>query len=128
MKMKIYIKADSLLFAANAEIAIGQLPGALITVQQGWIAAPKKSCRLITSQKDDVLASIAFMLDGKGELFIIPGSEAVGGTPQSNYLSFKSNFEFNTLSSTDLSNERKKAVLLASVIPIAMNNNKNLKF
>ena len=47
------------------------------------------------AKKDDVLASIAFMLDGKGELFIIPGLEAVGGTPQSNYLSFKSNFEFN---------------------------------
>ena len=106
---EIYIKADSLLFAANAEIAIGQLPGALYNCPAGVDSCAKEVVPINNfAKKDDVLASIAFMLDGKGELFIIPGLEAVGGTPQSNYLSFKSNFEFNTLSSTDLSNESKK--------------------
>ncbi len=106
---EIYIKADNLLFAANAEIAIGQLPGALYNCPAGVNSCAKEVVPINNfAKKDDVLASIAFMLDGKGELFIIPGLEAVGGTPQSNYLSFKSNFEFNTLSSTDLSNDSKK--------------------
>jgi len=111
---EIYIKADSLLFAANAEIAIGQLPGALYNCPEGVNSCAKEVVPINTfAKKDDVLASIAFMLDGKGELFIIPGLEAVGGTPQSNYLSFKSNFEFNTLSSTDLSNESKKGSFIS---------------
>ncbi|WP_159153532.1 DUF6160 family protein [Acinetobacter johnsonii] len=111
---EIYIKADSLLFAANAEIAIGQLPGALYNCPEGVNSCAKEVVPINNfAKKDDVLASIAFMLDGKGELFIIPGLEAVGGTPQSNYLSFKSNFEFNTLSSTDLSNESKKGSFIS---------------
>ena len=111
---EIYIKADSLLFAANAEIAIGQLPGALYNCPAGVDSCAKEVVPINNfAKKDDVLASIAFMLDGKGELFIIPGLEAVGGTPQSNYLSFKSNFEFNTLSSTDLSNESKKGSFIS---------------
>ena len=111
---EIYIKADSLLFAANAEIAIGQLPGALYNCPAGGDSCAKEVVPINNfAKKDDVLASIAFMLDGKGELFIIPGLEAVGGTPQSNYLSFKSNFEFNTLSSTDLSNESKKGSFIS---------------
>lgn len=111
---EIYIKADNLLFAANAEIAIGQLPGALYNCPAGVDSCAKEVVPINNfAKKDDVLASIAFMLDGKGELFIIPGLEAVGGTPQSNYLSFKSNFEFNTLSSTDLSNESKKGSFIS---------------
>ncbi|MEJ5036288.1 DUF6160 family protein [Acinetobacter johnsonii] len=111
---EIYIKADSLLFAANAEIAIGQLPGALYNCPAGVNSCAKEVVPINNfAKKDDVLASIAFMLDGKGELFIIPGLEAIGGTPQSNYLSFKSNFEFNTLSSTDLSNESKKGSFIS---------------
>ena len=111
---EIYIKADSLLFAANAEIAIGQLPGALYNCPAEVNSCAKEVVPINNfAKKDDVLASIAFMLDGKGELFIIPGLEAVGGTPQSNYLSFKSNFEFNTLSSTDLSNESKKGSFIS---------------
>ncbi|UBQ36930.1 hypothetical protein LCH18_12150 [Acinetobacter johnsonii] len=111
---EIYIKADNLLFAANAEIAIGQLPGALYNCPAGVDSCAKEVVPINNfAKKDDVLASIAFMLDGKGELFIIPGLEAVGGTSQSNYLSFKSNFEFNTLSSTDLSNESKKGSFIS---------------
>lgn len=111
---EIYIKADNLLFAANAEIAIGQLPGALYNCPAGVNSCAKEVVPINNfAKKDDVLASIAFMLDGKGELFIIPGLEAVGGTPQSNYLSFKSNFEFNMLSSTDLSNESKKGSFIS---------------
>lgn len=111
---EIYIKADNLLFAANAEIVIGQLPGALYNCPAGVDSCAKEVVPINNfAKKDDVLASIAFMLDGKGELFIIPGLEAVGGTSQSNYLSFKSNFEFNTLSSTDLSNESKKGSFIS---------------
>ncbi|AYA69429.1 hypothetical protein CDG62_14530 [Acinetobacter sp. WCHA55] len=111
---EIYIKADNLLFAANAEIAIGQLPGSLYNCPEGVNTCAKEVVAINNfAKKDDVLASIAFMLDGKGELFIIPGLEAVGGTPQSNYLSFKSNFEFNTLSSADLSNESKKGSFIS---------------
>lgn len=111
---EIYIKADSLLFAASAEIAIGQLPGALYNCPAGVDSCAKEVVPINNfAKKDDVLASIAFMLDGKGELFIIPGLEAVGGTPQSNYLSFKSNFEFNTLSNTDLSSESKKGSFIS---------------
>lgn len=111
---EIYIKADSLLFAASAEIAIGQLPGSLYNCPAGVSTCAKEVVPINNfSRKEDVLTSIAFMLDGKGELFIIPGLEAIGGTPQTNYLSFKSNFEFNTLSSLDQSNESKKGSFIS---------------
>lgn len=48
-------------------------------------------------RKDDVLASIAFKLDGKGELFIIPGLETSDGTPDTNFLSLQANFQFKQL-------------------------------
>lgn len=105
---EIYVKADNLLFAASAEVAIGQLPGSLYNCPAGVTTCAKEVVPINNfARNDDVLTSIAFMLDGKGELFIIPGLETTDGTPQSNYLSFKSNFEFNVLSSTDLSNESK---------------------
>ena len=111
---EIYIKADNLLFAANAEIAIGQLPGSLYNCPAGVDTCAKEVVPINNfSKQDDVLTSIAFMLDGKGELFIIPGLEAVGGTPKTNYLSFKSNFEFNALSSTDLANESKRGSFIS---------------
>ncbi len=81
MKIKIYIKADSLL-SANAEICNRAAPGALYNCPAGVNSCAKEVVPINNFAKDDVLASIAFMLDGKGELFIIPGLEAVGGTPQ----------------------------------------------
>ncbi len=92
---EIYIKADSLLVAARAEVAIGQLPGSLYNCSGtcGSKIVPIDNF----GRKDDVVASIAFKLDGKGELFIIPGLESVNGTPDTNFLSLKANFEFNPL-------------------------------
>ncbi|MBL8321131.1 MAG: hypothetical protein JNJ93_02570, partial [Acinetobacter sp.] len=96
---EIYIRADSLLVAARAEMAIGQLPGSLYNCVAGQASCEKKVVPIDSfARKDDVLASIAFKLDGKGELFIIPGLESVNGTPDTNYLSLKANFEFNPLS------------------------------
>ncbi|OTG62996.1 hypothetical protein B9T29_04725 [Acinetobacter sp. ANC 3903] len=93
----IYIKADNLLFAAKAEIAIGQLPGSLYNCP---VETPSCTTKKIVpidnfAQKDDVLSSIAFKIDGKGELLIIPGSESPTGTADTNFLSLKANFEFN---------------------------------
>ncbi|OAL78640.1 hypothetical protein AY606_09600 [Acinetobacter sp. SFB] len=93
----IYLKADNLLFAAKAEIAIGQLPGSLYNCP---VETPTCTTKKIVpidnfAKKDDVLASIAFKLDGKGELLIIPGLESSTGTSDTNFLSLKANFEFN---------------------------------
>ena len=92
---EIYIRADNLLVAAKAEIAIGQLPGSLYncTAECGNKIVPIDNF----GRKDDVLTSIAFKLDGKGELFIIPGLESANATPDTNFLSLKANFEFNPL-------------------------------
>ena len=97
---EIYVKADSLLVAAKAEIAIGQLPGSIYNCVSGQTSCAKKIVPIDNfARKDDVLASIAFKLDGKGELFIIPGLESANGTPDTNYLSLKANFEFNPYTS-----------------------------
>ncbi|WP_353142646.1 DUF6160 family protein [Acinetobacter pragensis] len=93
---EIYIKADSLLMAAKAEVAIGQLPGSLYNCTTGQTTCAKKVVPIDNfAKKDDVLTTIAFKLDGKGELFIIPGLESTSGTPDTNFLSLKANFEFN---------------------------------
>ncbi|TCB70657.1 hypothetical protein E0H88_07010 [Acinetobacter sp. ANC 4216] len=94
----IYISADDLLVAASAEIAIGQLPGSLYNCTTG-----SAKCGSVVpvdnfARKDDVLTSIAFKLDGKGDLFIIPG---MNDNAENNFLSFRANFEFNALSDTD---------------------------
>lgn len=99
---EIYIKADSLLVAAKAEVAIGQLPGSLYNCASEQTICAKKVVPIDNfAQKDDVLVSLALKLDGKGELFIIPGLESINGTPDTNYLSLKANFEFNPLNNND---------------------------
>lgn len=90
---EIYVKADSLLIAAKAEVAIGQLPGSLYNCS--GVCGNKIVPIDNFGRKDDVLTSIAFKLDGKGELFIIPGIESTNATPDTNFLSLKANFEFN---------------------------------
>lgn len=94
----IYISADDLLVTASAEIAIGQLPGSLYNCTTG-----SAKCGSVVpvdnfARKDDVLTAIAFKLDGKGDLFIIPG---MNDNVENNFLSFRTNFEFNALSETD---------------------------
>lgn len=99
---EIYIKADSLLVAAKAEVAIGQLPGSLYNCTSEQTICAKKVVPIDNfAKKDDVLVSLALKLDGKGELFIIPGLESINGTPDTNYLSLKANFEFNPLNNND---------------------------
>ncbi len=119
MKMEIYVKADHLLVAAKAEVAIGQLPGSLYNCTAAETTCAKQVVPINNfAKKDDVLTTIAFMLDGKGELFVIPGMESLDATPETNFMSFKSNFEINTLSAADLSDERKKAVISVLVMKI----------
>ncbi len=98
----IYIKADNLLFAAKAEIAIGQLPGSLYNCPAENPTCTTKKIVPIDSfaKKDDVLSSIAFKIDGKGELLIIPGVESPSGTADTNFLSLKADFKFNDPSVT----------------------------
>ncbi|MCO8067081.1 DUF6160 family protein [Acinetobacter schindleri] len=95
----IYIRADKLLIAANAELAIGQLPGSKYNCQVGT----GNNCGQLVpfdnfSKRDDVLTNIAFKLDGKGELMIIPGVDPTPSSPNSNFLSFDANFKFRPLS------------------------------
>ena len=111
----IYIKADHLLFAAKAEVAIGQLPGSLYNCPTGVNSCTQKVVPIDNfARKDDVLSSIAFKLDGKGELFIIPGVNSSTATPESNFLSLKANFEFTDL--TDA--EKKNQAVLGSYISV----------
>lgn len=94
----IYISADDLLVAASAEMAIGQLPGSLYNCTSGSVKCGSVVPVDNFARKDDVLTSIAFKLDGKGDLFIIPG---MNDNAENNFLSFRANFEFNALSDTD---------------------------
>lgn len=95
----IYIRADKLLIAANAELAVGQLPGS----KYNCSSALSSKCDGgvpddIFASKEDVLSTLSFRLDGHGELMIIPGIESTTATPETNFLSLKSNFEFASLS------------------------------
>lgn len=94
----IYVRADKLLFAANAEIAVGQLPGS----KYNCASSVSAKCNGVIAddifaKKEDVLNTLAFKLDGKGELMIIPGVESINATPETNFLSLKANFEFTPL-------------------------------
>ncbi len=111
----IYIKADHLLVAAKAEIAIGQLPGSLYNCPTGVTSCDKKVVPIDNfARKDDVISSIAFKLDGKGELFIIPGVSASTAAPDTNFLSLKADFEFNDLTAA----QKKDQSELGSYISI----------
>lgn len=97
----IYIRADHLLVAAKAELAIGQLPGS----KYNCVTGSTKCGGFIPydnfSKKDDVLTTIAFKLDGNGELLVIPGMDPTDTNPNSNFLSFDANFKFRSLDSTE---------------------------
>ena len=100
----IYVRADSLLIAANAELAIGQLPGSTYNCET---AASSKCGTTVSldnfSKHDDVLTNIAFKLDGKGELFIVPG---LNDAAENNYLSFRGSFEFRALTETEKNDQK----------------------
>lgn len=100
----IYVRADSLLIAANAELAIGQLPGSTYNCET---AASSKCGTTVSldnfSKHDDVLTNIAFKLDGKGELFIVPG---LNDAAENNYLSFRGSFEFRALTDTEKNDQK----------------------
>ena len=48
-----------------------------------------------------MLTTIAFKLDGNGELLVIPGMDPTDTNPNSNFLSFDANFKFRSLDSTE---------------------------
>lgn len=102
----ILITADKLLIAANAEIAVGQLPGSKFNCDSTVnTACNGRVSNTIFGEQSDVITTLAFKLDGKGNLLIIPGIEnpnaGADNQPQ-NFLSVVSNFEFNTPSNDAL--------------------------
>ncbi|AXY60826.1 DUF6160 family protein [Acinetobacter sp. WCHAc010052] len=111
----IYVKASNLLLAAKAEIAIGQLPGSLYNCV-GTTTCEKKVVPIDNfGRPDDVLSSIAFKLDGNGELFIIPGVDATVANPDSNFLTVKASFNFNELTKEQKANEAEKGSYLSII-------------
>ncbi|QPF32757.1 hypothetical protein H0S56_03540 [Acinetobacter lwoffii] len=98
----IYIRADDLLIAAKAELAIGQLPGSKYNCTN---ASVTKCGEYVPHdnffKRDDVLTNIAFKLDGSGELLIIPGVDPTSTSPDTNFLSFDANFKFRPLSAEE---------------------------
>ncbi len=99
----ILISADRLLIAANAELAIGQLPGSSYDCEgcTGYVPIDN------FARQDDVITTIALKLDGKGDLMIIPGINSLNATPETNYLSFRASFAFNELSSEQRADENE---------------------
>lgn len=100
----IYVRADNLLIAANAELAIGQLPGSTYNCATTASAKCGTTVPLDNfSKRDDVLTNIAFKLDGKGELFIVPG---LNDSAENNYLSFRGSFEFKALTDAEKKDQK----------------------
>lgn len=100
----IYVRADKLLIAANAELAIGQLPGSTYNCTTTTAAKCGTTVPVDNfSKRDDVLTNISFKLDGKGELFIVPG---LNDNAENNYLSFRGSFEFNALTAAEKSDQK----------------------
>lgn len=102
----IMIRADKLLIAANAEFAVGQLPGSKYNCAEA--ACDDRVSNDIFGNKSDVITTIAFKLDGKGNFMIIPGIENSSASAENqslNFLSFTSNFTFADLGSNpDINN------------------------
>ncbi|ANF82335.1 hypothetical protein A3K93_09125 [Acinetobacter sp. NCu2D-2] len=86
----IKIIANKLLFAADAELAIGKLP-----------STENPDSNFDFTDREDVLTNIAFKLDGSGNLLIIPGLEDSNDTSkEKNFLSFEADFIFRPLNDT----------------------------
>lgn len=98
----IYIRADNLLIAASAELAIGQLPGS----KYNCTGSASTNCGSYVahdsfSKNDDVLTNIAFKIDGNGELLIIPGVDPTDTSPDTNFLSYQGKFKFRPLDNSN---------------------------
>ncbi|MFV5492217.1 DUF6160 family protein [Acinetobacter sp. ASP199] len=101
----LYIRADDLLIAAQAELAIGQLPGSKYNCTSGSALCGAVVANDSFSKPDDVLTTIALKLDGSGELRIIPGVDPTPADPDSNYLGLKGNFKFKDLTAAQRDDE-----------------------
>ena len=98
----IRITAEKLVFAASAELAIGQLPGSKYNCTTGAEDCGKYVAHDSFSKLDDVLTNISFKLDGNGELLIIPGIDPTDTSHDTNFLSYEGKFKFRPLSSEDV--------------------------
>lgn len=97
----IRIIADKLVFAASAELAIGQLPGSKYNCTTEAALCGTYVPLDSFSKPDDVLTNISFMLDGTGQLLIIPGVDPTATSPDSNFLSYEASFRFRPLSTEE---------------------------
>lgn len=102
----IYIRADSLLIAASAEVAIGQLPGSKYNCTTGAALCGSYVAHDSFSKRDDVLTNIAFKLDGSGNLLIIPGVDPTDTSPDTNFLSYEGQFKFRPLTALEVADEK----------------------
>lgn len=93
----IHIKADKLVFAADAELAIGRLPGTSYTYEGKPYTVADNSF----SKRDDVLTNISLKLDGSANVYIIPGVNGTTGSPDSNFLSLEGDFKFRPLTTIE---------------------------
>ncbi|KGT48368.1 MULTISPECIES: DUF6160 family protein [Acinetobacter] len=101
----ILISAEKLVFAANAELAIGQLPGSKYNCTNEAALCGTYVAHDSFAKRDDVLTNIAFMIDGSGQLLIIPGVDPVQASERTNFLSYEGKFKFSQLSSAELQND-----------------------
>lgn len=101
----IRIQADKLVFAASAELAIGQLPGSKYNCTTEADLCGDYVPYDNFSKPDDVLTNISFMLDGTGQLLIIPGVDPTATSPGSNFLSYEASFRFRPLSTEEAADE-----------------------
>lgn len=104
----ILIRANHLMLAAQAELAIGQLPGSKYNCTKANVSLCGQRVADDNFAKPwDVLTTIALKVDGQGELWIIPGleptAEQVGTKDDKNYLGFRGHFDF-----TQLTDDEKK--------------------
>ncbi|ATO19734.1 hypothetical protein BS636_08735 [Acinetobacter sp. LoGeW2-3] len=116
----IHIDAKNLVIAANAELAIGRLPGTTYSYESNDILVDNNNNPILDnngnqqkvikqttvpldnfSNRNDVLTNIAFKLDGSGNLFIIPGVNPTTANPDTNFLSLKGDFKFRPLANTN---------------------------
>ncbi|WP_411686841.1 DUF6160 family protein [Acinetobacter indicus] len=118
----IYIRADHLLLAAKAELAIGQLPGSKYNCVTGSTKCGSFVPHDNFAKKDDVLTTIALKLDGNGELLVIPGINPTANDPHSNFLSFDANFQFKSLTDAEKADPNNLGSYLSLINEDQVNN------
>lgn len=94
----IHIKANKLVFAADAELAIGRLPGTTYSHNNQQHTVEDNSF----SKRDEVLTNISLKLDGSGNIFIIPGVNGTTSSPDTNFLSLEGDFKFRPLTASEV--------------------------